>query len=136
MLFRSEPNVTALLDPQNLKWKHLVEHATPLPTPWPKEEYEEHSLAYQARRADMRKANAPESEMNKLFRDNQRIVEGIFSKAPYRDAIGAFEGANYHAEGYYRSQQNCIMFTRTDYFCKVCAAAVEQVIDEYTKTGD
>ena len=45
----------------------------------------------------------------------------------------AFEGANYEAEGYYRSEQNCLMFTRTDYFCAVCAAAIEKVIDEYTR---
>jgi hypothetical protein len=128
-----EPNVTALLEPDNLKWKHLVESDTPLPTPWPKDEYETHSLAYQARRANMRKENVAESEMNRLFRDNQEIVEGMFSKAEYRDHIGAFEGAMYQAEGYYRSEQNCIMFTRTTDFCTVCAAAIEQVIDEYTK---
>jgi hypothetical protein len=131
-----EPNVTALLDPDKLKWTHLVRADTPLPTPWPKDEYEEHSLAYQAQRAKMREENVPESEMNKLFRDNQRIIEGMFSKAPHREAIGAFEGAMYQAKGYYRSEQNCIMFTRTDYFCKVCAAAIEQVIDEYTLTAD
>ncbi len=127
-----QPNVTALLDPENLKWKHLVEADTPLPTRWPKDAYEEHSLAYQARRANMRKENVPELEMNKLFRQNQEIVEGMFSRAENRDRIGAFEGAIYQAEDYYRSEQNCIMFTRTDYFCKVCAAAIEQVIDEYT----
>lgn len=131
-----EPNVTALLDPEHLKWKHLVESDTPLPTPWPKDEYETHSLAYQARRANMRKENVPESEMNKLFRDNQEIVEGMFSKAPYRDRVGAFEGAMYQAQGYYRAEQNCIMFTRARYFCRVCAAAIDQVIDEYTKAAD
>ena len=128
-----EPNVTALLDPEHLKWKQLVEPDTPLPTPWPKEEYETHSLAYQARRADMREENVPESEMNMLFRDNQEIVEGMFSQAEYRDRIGAFEGAIYQAEGYYRSELNCIMFTRTTDFCRVCAEAIEQVIDEYTQ---
>jgi len=131
-----EPNVTALLDPAHLKWKLLVESKTPVPTPWPKEEYEKHSLAYQARRARMREENVPESEMNKLFRDNQEIVEGMFSKAAYRDSIGAFEGAIYQAEGYYRSELNCIMFTRTTDFCRVCAAAIEQVIDEYTKIAN
>ena len=131
-----EPNVTALLDPENLKWKRLVESDTPLPTPWPKDEYEKHSLAYQARRASMRKENVPESAMNKLFRDNQEIVEGTFSKAQHRNSIGAFEGAMYQAQGYYRSEQNCIMFTRTTDFCKVCAAAIEQVIDEYTRTAE
>ena len=128
-----EPNVTALLDPQNLKWRHLVAPSTPLPTPWPKAEFEEHSIAVQERRAHMRAANVPESEMNELFRFTKQFSEKLFSKAEYRDAIGAFEGANYEAEGYYRSEQNCLMFTRTDYFCSVCAAAIEKVIDEYTR---
>ncbi len=127
-----EPNVTALLDPAALKWRHLVDDDTPLPTPWPKARYEEHSLAYQKRRAEMRAADVPEAEMNALFRSNQEIVEGMFSDAPYRDAIGAFEGANYQAQGYYRSELNCIMFTRTEDFCRVCADAIELVIDEYT----
>jgi hypothetical protein len=128
-----EPNVTALLDPDNLKWRHLVEEDTPLPTPWPKEQYEKHSLAYQAKRANMRAENVPESEMTALFDENQRIVEGMFSAAPNRDRIGAFEGALYQAKDYYRSEQNCIMFTRTDYFCRVCRNAIEAVIDEYTQ---
>ena len=46
--------------------------------------------------------------------------------------VGAFEGGNYMAEGIYRSQQNCIMFTRTTDFCAVCSEAIEKVIDEYT----
>jgi len=129
-----EPNVTALLDPKKLKWRHLVAPATPLPTPWPKDEYENHSLAYQAKRASMRMEDLPESEMNRLFRDSQHIVESLFSEAAYNDSIGAFEGARYQAQGYYRSEQNCIMFTRTTDFCRVCAAAIEQVIDEYTQT--
>ncbi len=32
----------------------------------------------------------------------------------------------------YEQEQNCIMFTRTSNFCQVCAAAIEEVIDEYT----
>jgi len=128
-----EPNVTALLDPENLKWKHLAQDDTPLPTPWPKEAYEKHSIAYQVRRNKMRQENVAEAEMNKLFSENQKIVEGMFSEAPYNDTVGAFEGALYQTNGYYRSEQNCIMFTRTTDFCRVCAAAIEQVIDEYTQ---
>ncbi len=131
-----EPNVTALLDPQNLKWRHKVAAATPLPTPWPKSAYEKHSLAYQQRRAELRKENAPEEEMNKLFHANQEFVTELFSTAKYRDEVGAFEGAQYQAQGYYRSELNCLMFTRTDYFCRVCSDAVEQVIDEYAKGKD
>jgi len=28
------------------------------------------------------------------------------------------------------------MFTRTEHFCAVCSAAIEEVIDEYTKAPD
>jgi len=126
------PNVTALLDPDQLKWRHLVDADTPLPTAWPKDEYEAHSLAYQARRANMRSENVPEADMNRLFRENQRIVEGMFSAAPNADRSGAFEGAIHQAKGYYRSAMSCIMFTRTADFCRVCSDAIEQVIDEYT----
>ncbi len=127
-----EPNVTALLDPGKLKWRGLVAADTPVPTPWPKDAYEEHSLAYQARRANMRKENVPESEMNKLFVEDRDVVEGLFSTATYAHEVGAFEGAMYQARGYYRSELNCIMFTRTTDFCRVCSAAIEAVIDEYT----
>lgn len=128
-----EPNVTALLDPDNLKWQHLVANATPIPTPWPKEAYEKHSIAVQKKRAQMRADNVPESEMNELFRDNQTFVENLFADKAYKDAIGAFEGANYQTRGYYRSEQNCLMFTRSEQFCTVCSAAIEKVIDEYTR---
>lgn len=127
-----EPNVTALLDPENLKWKHLVGESTPLPTPWPKEKYEEHSIAVQKTRAQMRADNVPEAEMNELFAYTKEYSETLFAGNEYKGAIGAFEGANYQAKGYYRSEQNCLMFTRTEYFCRVCSDAIEKVIDEYT----
>ena len=130
-----EANVTALKDPAKLKWRHLVAEQTPLPTPWPKESYEEHSLAYQAKRTEMRDANVPESEMNELFHSSQDFVENLFSTASHRNDIGAFEGAKYQAQGFYRSALNCIMFTRTEDFCTVCSAAIEEVIDEYTKAA-
>jgi hypothetical protein len=129
-----EPNVTALLDPDNIKWKHLVTPNTPLPTSWPKAEFDEHSIAYQERRQQMRAENVPEDAMNKLFRDNQVFVESLFESSGQKDLVGAFEGGNYMSEGIYRSQQNCIMFTRTTDFCAVCSEAIEKVIDEYTST--
>lgn len=131
-----EPNVTALLDAENLKWKHLVAPSTPLPTPWPKAEFEEHSIAVQERRAKMRAENVPEAEMNELFRFTKDHIENLFSTSEYRNSVGAFEGANYEAEGYYRSEQNCMMFTRYEQFCLVCRAAINKVIDEYTQTPE
>ncbi len=127
-----EPNVTALLDPDNLKWKHLMTPNTPLPTPWPKAQYEEHSLAYQQRRREMRAAKVSEAEMNALFRYTKEYVETLFEESGQNGVVGAFEGGNYQAEGYYRSEQNCLMFTRSEAFCAVCAEAIGKVIDEYT----
>ena len=128
-----EPNVTAMLDPEKLKWKHLVDMRIPLPTEWPKEEFDEHAITYTARRNQLRAENAPESDMNALFRANRQFTEGLFSTTKYRDAIGAFQGANYLSSGFYRSEMNCIMFTRTTDFCTVCGNAIELVIDEYSQ---
>jgi len=128
-----EPNVTALLNPANLKWKHLVNESTPLPSAWPKKEFEEHSIAIQQQRAHMRRENVSEEKMNELFRYTKQHVEALFEESGQAGIIGAFEGGNYAAEGYYRSEQNCLMFTRTEDFCTVCAEAIEKVIDEYTR---
>ena len=130
-----EPNVTALHDPAGLKWKHHVAPGTPLPTPWPKAEYEAASRAYQARRSALRAANRPEWEMNALFREDLARSNALFSTAPQRRATGAFEGANYEASGFYRSQMQCIMFDRSDTFCKVCEDAITTIIDLYAPRG-
>jgi len=129
-----EPNVTALLNSEDLKWKHLVAPSTPLPTPWPKANFEEHSLSVQERRRKMRADDVPEAEMNELFRYTKNYADNLFSTSEYRNAVGAFEGANYESQGYYRSEQNCLMFTRYEQFCLVCRAAINKVIDEYTQT--
>jgi hypothetical protein len=128
-----EPNVTALRDPARLKWKQHVHAGTPLPTPWPKAEYEEYSRAYQKRRAALRAANRPESEMSALFREDLAHSNALFSKAQYRNAIGAFEGANYEASGYYRPAMQCIMFDRSEQFCPVCQDGITEIIDLYAR---
>lgn len=130
-----EPNVTALHDPAHIKWQHFVKPGTPLPTPWPKAEYETHSRDYQKVRAQLRKDDRPESEMSKLFATDLAWTNGLFSRAPHARAVGAFEGANYEAKGYYRSQQQCLMFDRSEAFCAVCAEAVGQTIDLYSRPG-
>lgn len=128
-----EPNVTALRDPARLKWKQHVHAGTPLPTPWPKAAYEAYSRAYQKRRAALRAANRPESEMSALFREDLAHTNALFSKAAYRKAIGAFEGANYEASGYYRPAMQCIMFDRSEQFCPVCQDGISEIIDLYAR---
>jgi hypothetical protein len=128
-----ELNVTAMHDPARLKWAEHVQEGTALPTRWPKEEFETFQRENQARRRQLRADNRPEAEMNQLFRDEQEFVTGLFSKHPDTNSVvGAFEGANYAATGYYRSEMNCMMFTRHGSFCRVCSDAIEAVIDQYT----
>jgi hypothetical protein len=126
-----EPNVTALLDPKTLKWRDLVEPGTPLPTPWQKAEFERASRAYQERRAKIRTANRPEDEMEALFGEVREFEMKLFSKEKYGGKVGAFEGANYEARGYFRPEIDCIMFTRSKDFCAVCRRALETIINLY-----
>jgi amino acid transporter len=128
-----EPNATALLDPSTLKWKDLVTPAVPIPTPWPKEEFEAYTKEIQLKRRAIRAANRPESEMDALFRDEEKRDTALLNEGPHAGKVGAFEGANYEARGYYRPQADCIMFTRDNVpFCAVCRRAIAQIIDLYS----
>jgi len=128
-----EPNATALLDPARLKWRDLVLPDTPLPTPWGKEAFEKYSGEVQARRRKIRSERRPEREMDALFLEQRRGEAAMFAADKYRDRVGAFEGAMYEARGYYRPQLDCIMFTRTDTFCRVCQRAISRVVDLYSR---
>lgn len=127
-----EPNVTALLDPHHLKWQGRKTQTAPVPTPWPKAKFEAHQRDIQARRKQLRAERRPEAEMSALFREEQAYTDALFADVPHRDAVGAFQGANYSATGYYRPQLQCMMFTRADAFCDVCAHAIDQIIDLYS----
>jgi hypothetical protein len=128
-----EPNVTALLDPAALKWKDLVSADTPIPTPWGKEAFEAYSNGIQERRRQIRAERKPEEVMEALFREELGHEQTTFAREKYAGRVGAFEGANYEAKGFYRPEVDCIMFTRTNHFCAVCRRAIERVIDMYTR---
>jgi hypothetical protein len=129
-----EPNVTALHDPATLKWRDLVTPRTPLPTPWPKAEFERHSAEIQKRRREIRQRNAPEAEMDALFREQREWEHKLLSSAEHAMHVGAFEGASYEARGLYRPQIDCLMFTRNPVgFCRVCQRAIGTIIDLYSR---
>jgi hypothetical protein len=128
-----EPNVTALLDPSTLKWKDLVTPGTALPTPWPKSEFEVYTQEIQGRRRQIRAANRPEAEMNALFREEMAKDDALLNAGAHAHRVGAFEGANYEARGFYRPASDCIMFTRDEVpFCAVCRRAIDRIIDLYS----
>lgn len=127
-----EPNATA--DPKHPKWASLLSPGVPLPTPWKKDEFEAHSHAYQKERRAIRAANKPEAEMDALFAREKVFETRLLGTDTHSGKVGAFEGANYEAKGYFRSQEDCLMFTRNDAgFCAACRAAIERVIRQYAK---
>ncbi len=143
-----EPNITALLDPQNLKWKDLVTKRTAIPTPWEKAAYEAMEKTYQRKRAEIneriavaKRANAPQAEIDALQAQSEEMsrlngleINAFFRKSRFNGKVGAFEGAGYSAKGLYRSMLDCIMFSRgLRPYCRVCEAAVARTIRYYSE---
>jgi hypothetical protein len=128
-----EPNITALLDKNQLKWQDLVKPGVPIPTPWGKEDFEAYSMTIQKERQHLRDIKAKEEEMEALFQREKKEEISMFAKMKYAGMAGAFEGASYLPKGLYRSAINCIMFTRDLTFCPVCQRAISRVIDRYTR---
>ena len=80
------------------------------------------------------RAHRPEEEMEALFREERESDTKLLASGPNAGKVGAFEGAIYEGTGYYRPQQDCIMFTRDEVgFCAVCRRAIERVIGMYAK---
>jgi hypothetical protein len=127
-----EPNATA--DPHAAKWRELLSAGVDLPTPWPKKDFEEMERDVQARRREIRAQHRPEEEMEALFREERGRETKMLASGPNAGKVGAFEGAMYEARGYYRPQQDCIMFTRDEVgFCAVCRRAIDRIIRLYAK---
>ena len=128
-----ETNITALFDPNALKWKDLVDQGTPVPTPWSKAEFDRTGYAIQKERDSLRAAMVPKNVMEDLFTRQMNKENEYFATEKFWDKVGAFEGAGYKANGLYRPQIDCIMYTRHLTFCKVCRRSIENVINQYVK---
>ena len=130
----NDPNVTALFDPENLKWKHLVEDGTPIPTFWDQASYDSIAVEYRQQRRQLIKDGASVSEMEALTQKIDAIRKSVINDNKYYGKVGAFEGGGYLAKGIYRPEIDCIMFSRNrNDFCKVCLEAIEKMIDWYVK---
>ncbi|MGE5352546.1 MAG: M64 family metallopeptidase [Acidobacteriota bacterium] len=143
-----EPNITALLNPQDLKWKSLITPGIEIPTPWEKAGYDSLDLSYQKVRrelnskiAEMKRNGAPEKEVSKVEDESEKLSKTAAEKtdkylqsSKYWGKVGAFEGAGYASKGLYRSMLDCLMFSKGNKpFCKACDEAVINVIKHYTE---
>lgn len=128
-----EPNLTALADPAQLKWRHLVEPATPVPTPWDKDTFVARTREYRRRIHRLRSQGAAKKEIQQEEEAFQNWLKKFFAAQPYAGKVGAFEGGGYVASGIYRPALNCIMFSKgLQPFDPVCQEAIGRVVDYYT----
>ena len=104
-----------------------------MPTPWDKKKFETFGYKVRMERQRLRKAKAPEVELEKLFKNQRQTEKKMFAGMKYKNQVGAFEGAAYLAKGMYRSSLDCIMFTRSLKFCPVCSRGLNRVFDQYSK---
>jgi len=143
-----EPNITALLNSNNIKWKEFIAQGIEIPTPWEKEDYDEKDFTWQKSRRELNKKiakakrnSAPaeeikklENEYNKEDKDHAFAMDKYLRSSKYWNKVGAFEGAGYSSKGLYRPMIDCIMFSKGKKpFCKVCEAAIIKVIKFYSE---
>jgi hypothetical protein len=142
----NERNITAFGDPNQLKWEGLATAGVTMPTPWNKAEYDRIDQAYQAKRglindriARLMTSGAPAADVaaaiaegEALSKTHQDAVDAWFAVNEARAQIGVFEGAGYASQGLYRSQLDCIMFTKgIKPFCVACARGIREVTARY-----
>ncbi|MCP4571386.1 MAG: peptidase M64 [bacterium] len=140
-----ERNITRMLDGRP-KWADIVNDGVAIPTPWTKSEYDAMDGAYQQKRAAINeriaalmRSGAAEDEIaaakaegEELSLANQQKIDAWFADNDARGQVGAFEGAGYATEGIFRSQLDCIMFTKgVKPFCAACRRGIVEVIGRY-----
>jgi hypothetical protein len=143
-----EPNITRLLDKNNLKWNNLITNEIEVPTPWEKENYDKMDYAWQKERREMNKQIAEmkrnkvspkeiettQNEYNKKDKQHSDEVDKYLTNSKYWNRVGVFEGAGYSAKGMYRSMLDCLMFSKgTKPFCMVCKEHLTKVIKRYAE---
>ena len=78
--------------------------------------------------------NGPSEEaLDKFLLDASRRQAALLAKNQPVRRVAAFEGANGYAQGMYRAEIDCIMFSlQSSYFCAACSAAIERMISYHT----
>jgi len=142
----NERNITALIDTDNPKWSDLLSNDIALPTPWNKSEFDEMDQAYQLKRyeinnriAVLMNSGAPADEIEAAKKEGEELsvnaqskIDAWFDRNDTQGQVGAFQGAGYASEGLYRSQLDCIMFTKgIKSFCAACVQGIHEITERY-----
>lgn len=125
------PNVTT--SSEYPKWQYLMKEPASEGVRWNKAEYEAHFADYVRRYDRLRASGASEDTIERLMRDAAARQAALLARNRPARRVATFEGASGYAEGMYRSEANCIMFSlQSDYFCAACSAAIERMINYHT----
>lgn len=143
-----EPNLTALVNPEDFKWKELVNKDVEIPTLWEKAVFDSMDLKWQEERrtlnsriSELKKNKASQNDILELqqeYNEKDKIhseeVNNLLKNSKYSGKIGAFEGAGYLSNGLYRPMVDCLMFSKGKKpYCRICENAVLKVIMDLTK---
>jgi len=139
----AEPNITALLNPEHVKWEKYLSVGLKIPTDWGKVQVEElekkRNVIYNAVKK-LQETNSDEStaalslkqaEMSALSNEIAEVRKRYSDLLT--DKVGVFEGAGYSSEGLFRPEIECLMHSNArNRFCKVCQEAIQYMIDFFT----
>jgi hypothetical protein len=144
-----EPNITALLDPEHVKWAAYLDPDLPVPTPWGREKFDKLLANYakidslkQQEIETLRKSGADTAAFDSLEEKYARLratawknIDNFFELHPLKGKVGVFEGAGYMSHGFYRPTVNSVMhrFSESEKsFYPVNEAALRRMIEYYT----
>jgi hypothetical protein len=140
-----DPNLTALLDRDNLKWQNLVTPGLSIPTEWGQKTFDSLGAArdslWRAKSGmldAMRKRGEESESVKRVAAEFDAQIKKVSDDVlafmehhPLRGKIGAFEGGGYAPKGIYRPTVNSIMhqFNKSDrvYF-DVSERAIEKMV--------
>ena len=145
-----EPNITALLDPANIKWKEYLYPGIDIPTPWNMDEYTALTEKYEELRkeheenieklktegADEDKLQVEDSMYRLQKNEVREALSDFFENHPLKGMVGAFQGAGYDPESFYRPTINSIMhrFSKSEAtFYPVSEEHIKKIIQYYTE---
>jgi hypothetical protein len=141
-----EPNVTALINPSDVKWQEFLSSGIDVPTRWEKAAYDSMDYKWQAERRQLNNKIAEfkrkklsievirsaENEYAEKDKEHSRKVDEYLRTSNFAGRVGVFEGAGYVSNGMYRPMLDCLMFSKGNKpFCKVCEAHIVKVIEQY-----
>ncbi|MDO8548863.1 MAG: M64 family metallopeptidase [Ignavibacteria bacterium] len=141
-----EPNLTALVDEDEFKWKEFVNNGVEIPTLWEKAQFDSMDLKWQEERrtlnekiTELKKNKAISDEISKVQEEynkkdklHAQKVTDFLENSKYSGKVGAFEGAGYLSNSLYRPMIDCLMFSKGKKpYCKICESAVLGVIKRY-----